>query len=584
MKYHLIDKYKEFNYDNLSIIEKIFLNRGFDSTKQINEYFHLNNTVLEDSYLLDNIDKGINLLLYHIVNNNKIFLQVDSDVDGYTSSAYFINYMHRIFPYHVENNFIFRVHDGKEHGLIESTIPEEVKLVIAIDSSSNDYEEHKKLKERGIDVLIVDHHEAEKVSENACVINNQLSNYPNKALSAVGVIYKVCKIIDKKLNKNYADKDLDLVALGLVADMMDIRVFETRYLIEEGLKEINNPFIKAMAEKNAYSIGDELTPMGMAFYIAPLINATVRVGNLKDKILLFNSLLNFKGEEIVKSTLKGAKETDTEKLATQAARNCTNLKRKQEKIKEKDLIYIEQIIQEKHLLNNKILLVLIKDNKTINGNLKGLIANQLVSKYHRPVLILTYIEETNMYEGSGRNYDFSDFHNFKDMINSCGFCEYGEGHQSAFGCGIKPENVKGFIEYTNQLLDKYDFTTSYEVDLIIEYKDLIKFQNAIGEIGNLNRYYGQNIPEPLVAIKNIPITKDNLYLMSENKKPTIKITTNSKINFIKFHSSRQELEELEKMKYITIIGRCNNNEWMGKVTPQILVKDYEEQKIYEYIF
>ena len=69
-------------------------------------------------------------------------------------------------------------------------------LVILPDSSSNDYEVHQKLSERGVDVLVIDHHEAEKISEYACVINNQLCDYPNKALSGVGLVYKFCKYID----------------------------------------------------------------------------------------------------------------------------------------------------------------------------------------------------------------------------------------------------------------------------------------------------------------------------------------------------------------------------------------------------
>ena len=72
----------------------------------------------------------------------------------------------------MENNIIFIFHPGKEHGIFADKIPDNVKLVIAPDSSSNDYEEHKKLHERGIDVLVIDHHEAEMVSPHACVINN----------------------------------------------------------------------------------------------------------------------------------------------------------------------------------------------------------------------------------------------------------------------------------------------------------------------------------------------------------------------------------------------------------------------------
>lgn len=123
------------------------------------------------------------------------------------------------------------MHNGKTHGIITDTIPKDVKLVIAPDSSSNQYEEHKKLKEQGIDVLVLDHHQAEKVSTFACVINNQLCDYPTKSLSGAGMVYKFCSYIDKMADCNYADLFLDLASLGNIADMMDLRDFETKHIV-----------------------------------------------------------------------------------------------------------------------------------------------------------------------------------------------------------------------------------------------------------------------------------------------------------------------------------------------------------------
>ena len=172
---------------------------------------------------------------------------VDSDADGFTSSALLLNYLNRLFPKWTQKNITYVLHEGKQHGLndqnLEDITKSYYKLVICADSSSNDYEAHKYLHENGIDILILDHHEAEKVSENACVINNQLSNYPNKTLSGVGVVYKFCCYIDSLLKKNIANDFLDLVAIGMIADMMDLRDLETKALITEGLRRIQNPHI-----------------------------------------------------------------------------------------------------------------------------------------------------------------------------------------------------------------------------------------------------------------------------------------------------------------------------------------------------
>jgi single-stranded-DNA-specific exonuclease len=122
-------------------------------------------------------------------------------------------------------------------------------MVIAPDSSSNDYEEHAELAKLGIDVLVIDHHEADKISEYACIINNQLCDYPTKSLSGVGMVYKFCSYIDELINVDYANQFLDLVSLGMVADMMDLRDFETKHLVNLGLKQIRNPYFRGMIDK-----------------------------------------------------------------------------------------------------------------------------------------------------------------------------------------------------------------------------------------------------------------------------------------------------------------------------------------------
>ena len=89
------------------------------------------------------------------------------------------------------------MHTDKQHGIIPNFIPEDVKLVIAPDSSSNNFYEHEFLKTvKGIDTLVIDHHEADKISKYGCIINNQLCDYPTKSLSGVGMVYKFCSYID----------------------------------------------------------------------------------------------------------------------------------------------------------------------------------------------------------------------------------------------------------------------------------------------------------------------------------------------------------------------------------------------------
>lgn len=125
-------------------------------------------------------------------------------------------------------------------------------------------------------------------ASNTIIINNQLSErYINKSLCGAGVVYKFCEVLDDILNISQAYEYIDLVALGEIADVMDRTTSETNYLMLEGLKNIKNPGLKVLLEAQSFSLKEKakppyigLTPIDIAFYIAPLLNAITRVGTL----------------------------------------------------------------------------------------------------------------------------------------------------------------------------------------------------------------------------------------------------------------------------------------------------------------
>ena len=581
----------------LTAVEQVLANRGIIPTN-VEHYLHTTDEDILDPKGIMNIQKGVKILIKHIAQNNKVLIQVDSDCDGYTSAAALINYLNCLFPGFVQNNVYYRIHTGKQHGIILDTIPNDVKLVIAPDSSSNDYDEHKTLVERGVDVLVIDHHEADSISEHACIINNQLCDYPTKSLSGVGMVYKFCSYIDELMNVDYADQFLDLVALGMVADMMDLRDFETRHLITRGLENIRNPYFKGMVDKQSYSLKDGISPIGVAFYIAPYVNATIRMGTQEEKLMLFESMLDYRGYELVPSTKRGCKGQQ-ETRVEQACRNCTNIKNKQTKARDAALETIERIIEEKNLLDNKILAIKL-DTFEADKNLTGLIANQLMAKYQRPVLLLnkvnnveTDIDEngntiiTNQYvswEGSGRGYDKSKFDNLREFLKESGLVMYAEGHANALGVGIPDATFSTFINYSNQALANMDFTPCYKVDFIFHGDDF-RGKDII-EIAELKSLWGQGVEEPFVAIERINIHSGNVTLMSPDKSPTLKITLPNGTSLIKFKSSQEEYEKLHSETgciTINVVGKCERNIWNGIVSPQIIIEDYEivgEQKYY----
>lgn len=597
MKYKLIKPINE----NYSAIEQILTNRNIPYY-DLQDYL---NTTDEDIYCPEWLGENALLeamkhLALTIKENKKAIVIVDSDCDGYTASALLINYLYDLFPAWVENNLTWFIHSGKQHGLSDFPIEaaEDIQLFLIPDASSNDYEYHKKLKEMGKTIIVLDHHEAEKISEDAIVINNQLSAYPNKNMSGVGVVWQFCRFIDKHMGVNYADNYLDLVALGMDADMMSMLSKETKHLINKGLKQIKNPFFAAMVDKNSYSIGDEVTPMGVAFYVAPFVNAIVRSGTMEEKELIFKSMLKFKAFEKIPSTKRGHKPGEMEQLYIQAIRTATNVKNRQTRTQDAGLAFLENMIEENNLLDNKVLMFLLKPGD-IDRNIAGLIANKFMAKYQRPCCILTRVEDENgkiSYQGSARGCDKTGVTEFKDMCEKTNCIMFAEGHQGAFGLGIYShtigyddeiagEAIYQFIDRTNEMLKNTSDEAVYYVDYIYNGHEVNG--NHILDIARLNHLWGKDMDEPFIAIKNLKVTKDMLTLMSPDKKPTLKITLPNKVSLIKFGSSQEEYDKLfSEMGYVEIdvVGRCNKNEWNGWVTPQIFIEDYDVIDKAKYIF
>lgn len=521
------------------------------------------------------------MLIKHISNYDQTFLVVDADCDGYSSSALLLNYLNRLFPSWVQNHVEYFMHAGKSHGLNDVSIDEllikNVRLVICPDASSNDYEIHEALHNQGIDVLVLDHHEAPEVSKFACVINNQLCDYPTKSLCGAGIVYKFCCYLDSLMGTNYAIDYEDLCALALIGDMMDLRDYETHYFVKDGLQCIRNPFFLEMVNRQHYKLDNNITPFGIAFYVVPYINAMTRSGTLEEKYLTFEAMLEWRADEMIPSTKRGFKGT-FEPRHEQAGRTCFNVKNRQKKNQDASLQNIEDIIAELNLLDNKILVV-PTEQEDVDKNLAGLIANQLASKYQRPTMVLRRIEhdgQETTYEGSLRNYGKSRLENFRQFCNDTGLVEYAEGHASAAGVGIAESHLQPFINKTNDLLKDFDTTPCYYVDLEVSAQSLT--DNEVFSIASNSDIWGQGLAEPLIAITNIKLNADDIHYLGE-KKNTLKLTfPGRRTTMLKFNIKEEEKELLDPKDgtiTITAIGKCALNHYMGNVTPQIMLEDFE---------
>lgn len=545
-------------------------------------YFNPTKENEHEPELFDHMEEGYELLKRHIMSNSRLYLVIDSDCDGFTSSALFYLYLKDVIAPRlgVEINIEYHVPKNKAHGLeaVIDKLDKEKKydLIVLPDSSSNDYSYHETLSNMGYDILVLDHHEASHYSEHAVVINNQLSdNYPNKALSGVGVVYKYWEYWEKK--EGWTDTPssfyTDVVAWGLIGDMMSMQTLENRYLCEWGLSHIQNQFLKDIIEKQSFSLGDRpLTQIGVAFYIVPLVNALIRVGNDTEKENLFKAFIEPNGT--IPSTKRGHKPGDTETYSSQTIRYCINAKSRQDKEKEKAVELLGIQISDNCLDDNKIL-ILDADDLDVPTTLTGLCAMAVAAKYKKPVM-LGRTNKEGEFRGSIRGREESELKDFKSFLEDSGLMTYVEGHSNAAGYSIPRKSVDKLTQYANQQLANVNFNEGfYEADFIVQ-GNCSYLGRMIAELDEGRNLYGQGNKEPVMVIENVPVKTKDVQVIG-SKKDTLKFAFNG-ITFIKFRAT-DLIEEIgqygDVTLNLTIAGKANMNYWGGRATPQVLIEEIE---------
>ena len=558
--------------------QTILLNRGIENWKQ---YLNLSEDCTHDFNLLDNIDKAVGCFINHIEKKSRIHIIVDSDVDGYTSASMVYRYIKHLGE---DINVTYSLHTKKQHGISEDVeIPKDCELLIIPDAGSNDIEQCKELVEKGIDVIILDHHICDKENDFAIVVNNQMCDYPNKNFCGAGIVYKFLKAIDEELWEDYADKMLDIVALGNISDVMDMRECETRYYVDLGLSKIRSKLFKALIEKQSYSMNGVVNITSVQFYVTPILNSMIRVGSAEDKDLLFRAFIET--DEVSKYKKRGETEESDEDIYTRAARLCYNTKNRQGKDVQKGVDAIDELIQEKEIYKDKVMFINVSD--ILGETLTGLVAIKIAEKYNRPCLLLRrqkVREDGSLYYGgSCRNFDNSPIESLKDFLDSTGTFEFVQGHDNAAGISIPRENVAKSIKLCNERLADIDFQKCFNVDFDINASDLsVGFIKAIDEMKDI---FGQGIKEPLVHIKNIPIWSENFFVMGKNSN-SWKVINDEGYAFVKFnvdvdkdevlqiYNSNLDREEEYSLGSIDVVGTVSINNYNNILTPQIIIKDY----------
>lgn len=219
MKYKLIGEYENLQHP----LNQILTNRGIvDVDKWIGaSWDNINSPWL---FGKEKVRHAIKLMMFAALDDNEIYVLVDCDADGFTSAAIIINYLYTMYKdmpevSPIKDRIHYILHSGKQHGLEDCAdqFPDNC-LIILPDSSTNDTEKMRQLLDRGCSIVCIDHHEADEYlqdEEKLVIINNQICDYPNKDISAAGVVWQVCRAWDRIFEVDYAEDLIDLAALGM---------------------------------------------------------------------------------------------------------------------------------------------------------------------------------------------------------------------------------------------------------------------------------------------------------------------------------------------------------------------------------
>lgn len=565
MKYKLIG-----NNDKKNLIEQVLLNRGI---KNPEEYLSLDSTCINDYDSLDNMEEAIDCFATHFERGDLIAILVDSDPDGFSSAAMLYSYIKMLredYPvrYILHNN-------NKAHGLAKMkdgdfNIPEGTKLFIVPDAGTNDSEQFNKIIESGIDCICLDHHEAEIVakSNKAIIVNNQISkSYTDKDFSGAGIVMEFLRALDDYYICDYADKFLDLCAFANISDVMDIRNSQTRYYIEEGIKNVRNKFLIALAKAQEFSTKGVTNIHTISWYWTPILNSMIRIGEIEDRDLVFRAFIET--DEVFPYKKRGSDIEVDEDIYTRAARLCKNIKAKQDKMR--DALYND--LKEEINPEDKVIVLLSND---ADSGIVGLSCMKLCDFAKKPTIVLQEYED-GVLGGSARNYDGSPVKDFKELVNSVGLFNFAQGHSGAFGVNIDKDKLEDARIALNEALEHVEYDDAIYVDFIFNQYDLdADFFQTLDK----NQWvWGHGVSEPLVAVEDVVVSTDEIAIMGKDKN-SISFFADG-VKYCKFKlSPDDELLQLaneaigEEIK-LNVVGECSINDYGGKRVAQMIIDDYE---------
>lgn len=445
-------------------IVKILANRKTSTPESIKKFLEPQITDLQDPFLLYGMDRAIARANQALLNNEKIVIYGDYDVDGITATSLLYIVFNKLGA-QVDFFLPNRLVEG--YGLSKEGIDEAhklgVSLIVTVDTGINAIDEVAYANSLGIDVIITDHHEPREVLPEAVAIINPKQpqcNF-NEELSGVGVAFKFAQALYRTLAQDERDlqEHLDLVALGTAADIVPL-VGENRILTRFGIPQISRttkPGLKSLTFVSGL-MGKKISTGQVVFVLAPRINAIGRLGDAKDAIRLLS--------------------TRDERMAAEIARKLEEDNRRRKRIDEDTLQEaLEQMSEIVDLENDRAIVLAGQD---WHQGVIGIVASRLVERFHLPTVMISI---TNG-EGKGSARSIPGFH-LCDALKQCEhlLLQYG-GHKYAAGLSIAPDKIEDFrrkfMEVSKGQLTDEDILPKLKIDLELELSEISdEFMNTL---------------------------------------------------------------------------------------------------------
>ena len=529
----------------------ILTERGIETKEDAEIFLHPEeNQPFYDPFLMKDMDKGAERIIKAIDENEKIVVYGDYDVDGITATSILTNTLKKLGA---DVSFYIPDRQSEGYGLnveaLKKLSDDGAKLIVTVDCGIAGIKEAEAAN-KFLDIVITDHHIAPGTLPKAvAVINPHREDcpYPDKNLSGVGVAFKLCQALYKKIKDEEFTEDLDFVALGTIADIVPL-VGENRKLVKLGLKEIQNSKkcgIKALIEVSAL-IGREIGPGQVGFALAPRLNAAGRIGHAKDGVEL---LLSDNYDDAL-AIAENLNDSNTERQDIEKA----ILNEAQEKLSKMDVSKLHSIVL---------------DGENWHPGVIGIVASRLVDIYYLPTIVISHQGETS--KGSCRSIRALHMHDALSAASShlLGF----GGHAQAAGLTIKTSEIPKFREafenYVAKTLKPEDYTQTVDIAALIS-PDAIT-EEFINEL-ELLEPFGMGNPKPIFGAKNI--AGKNPHVMGKNNEHlAFVLGKNGSRTALAW--GRAEYIEIIAREYVDICYTAQLSEWQGVKTIEVVVNSIE---------